>query len=927
MYGKSPITFGDVVSLFTRHGIFRSAGGVQDTATFPSLCTDSRALSSGCLFVCIRGAAFDGHSAIASVLDAGASAVVVDCIQDASLPHLLVTDTRKALALLASLFYGDLTSQFTLIGITGTNGKTTTAHMLFHLLQACGKKAGMIGTLGYDIASTHYTTANTTPGVIELYTIFEQMLQAGVTHVVMEVSSHALAQQRVFGFHFSCACFTNLTQEHLDYHTSMKEYLAAKTELFYATAAAGGMAVINIDDAAGNQLYNNFPGPRYSISASSGDALISDIALSVSGVRFTLIKDGQPHRFSSPFIGRYNLFNLATALVALEGLGIETFAHLASHVPHIPPVAGRMEAVQNPHNFGIFVDYAHTPDALTNALRCLRPITTGRLICVFGAGGNRDVSKRPLMLHAVLAEADLAIVTTDNPRNEMPESIIHDIVATAQPHEPWWIVTYRAAAIEAAVRFAQPGDCILIAGKGHETYQEIGGVRHHFDDREAAAAAVKSRKPFDDDELALPIDSNFLAKIFNQKLPSTTLLRHVSTDSRNIRSHSLFIPLIGEHFDGHDYLTSVLQDPTVIALCNRDTGFSHPRALQVEDTLIALGALASLYKSRFGLPCVGITGSYGKTTVKEYLAAILEQKASILKTHGNENNRIGVPKTLLHLRPEHRYAVIEMGTNHFGEIAALTHIVRPDIGIITSIGDSHLAFLQNRDGVFREKRALFDAPLQARIFPLDSYFRDIQGTSVGYSSEADYCIRKVAQDENTTFEVKDEKFTIATPFGVNAINATFAMVAAKALGIDVRTIAAGLAMPLDMGNRMRFIHRGQQIWIADCYNANPDSMKASIAFWEKFKPQLPHIAILGDMLELGELTEKYHQNIGTQLKKLMIERVISVGSFSKAYHATVHFDFVEQLLASSVLQELPSPGVILIKASHGIHLEKIIARL
>jgi UDP-N-acetylmuramyl-tripeptide synthetase/UDP-N-acetylmuramoyl-tripeptide--D-alanyl-D-alanine ligase len=924
MYGKSPLTIDQIAASFQKHGIFCTSSVAQDAVPFGDICDDSRQLTPGCLFVCISGEAFDGHGAIEHVLQNGASAVVVEQRIDPAIPHIQVTDSRTALALLAALLYRNLMPSLTLIGITGTNGKTTTTHMLYHLLQQCGKNPGMIGTLGYQWNDKTESTRNTTPGVLQLYAIFARMAAEGVDYIVMEVSSHALVQKRVLGLPFAAALFTNLTQDHLDFHGDMQQYKAAKALLFDATALHNGIAVINTDDAAGKEYFDTFDKQRYALSRRSGDVLITDEDCSVNGSRFTLKTTAQNQSVSSNFIGAYNIDNLALAITTLNALRIASLAQLAAFAPHIPPVPGRMEQVANNSGFGIFVDYAHTPDALLNSLACLRPLTQGRLICVFGAGGNRDATKRPLMLQAALQHSDLAFITTDNPRFEAPESIIADIIAGAAIELPWWIIQDRTEAIAAAVRFAQPGDCVLIAGKGHETYQEIKGVKHQFDDRETAAHSAKVRAEFSTGELTLPLDTQFLATLFRGTINEHQLLHHVSTDSRTIKSHSLFIPLAGEHFDGHTYLDAVLQDPTVHALSQID--YPHPRVLHVPDTLGAFGELAKMYKTRFGIPFAGITGSYGKTTCKEYLANILSQSAPILKTAGNQNNRIGVPQTLLHLHPAHRYGVIEMGTNQFGEIAALTHIVMPEIAIITSIGDSHLEFLRDRDGVFAEKRAIFDIPC-TRIFPQDAYFTEFDGLSVGYQESADFHISAVRSNEHTHFMLNDQAITIATPFSVNAINAGFAAAAASVLQISPQLIASGLKLPLDVGNRMRFIHRGEQIWIADCYNANPDSMKASLVFWEKFQPQLPHIAILGDMLELGELTEKYHENIGDMLKNWVIERIVSVGKLSKHYGADIHFDSVESLLQSTLLQSLPRQAVILLKASHGIHLEKIVTRL
>lgn len=458
----------------------------------------------GDAFCCIVGLKADGHAFAQDAVDRGAAVLVVERMLevkgDNDVTFILVNDTRKAMAHLAAHFYRMPTQDLSLVGITGTNGKTTTAHLVEHIASTLGKTTGMIGTVGIDIAGKALPADHTTPESCDLQHIFAEMRDAGCEVVAMEVSSHALDLDRVWDSTFAVTAFTNLTQDHLDYHKTFEAYFAAKRRLFSADYPA--KRVINIDSTWGERLVADAleQGDEAITTgfAENADVHPIEIAYDVARTRIVLGVRGEAIAFEYPLVGKFNVENVMTAFgIALE-LGFAPH-DIARALSDVPPVPGRIEHVmlgsgegsERARQIAVYVDYAHTPDAIEKALASVKQLTKGKTIVVFGCGGDRDATKRPLMGKAALA-ADFAVVTSDNPRTESPDAIIEDIVVGMQEcGERFSVEPDRKRAIEHALSLAHPGDSVLIAGKGHEDYQIIGTTKHPFDDREVARQALK----------------------------------------------------------------------------------------------------------------------------------------------------------------------------------------------------------------------------------------------------------------------------------------------------------------------------------------------------------------------------------------------------------------------------------------------------
>jgi len=462
-----------------------------------SIAYDSRRVQRNALFVAMRGEKVDGHKFIGQAVEKGASVIVADREEK----HLratcvVVEDTRTSLADLSAIFYGHPAQRLKLAAVTGTNGKTTTSFLIKHVCEKAGLRCGLIGTVRYEIGERVLPAIRTTPESLDLQELLAQIVNAGCRAAAMEVSSHALAQNRTRGLEWNVAVFTNLTQDHLDFHGTMESYFESKTKLFTQLGQQENKrkpaAVVNIDDRYGQQLLDKIDKSVAIVTYGMGaraDFRASNYRVEFGGTSYQLDARGKSYLVRVPLIGRFNVANSVAALAAANGLGVDLRAAVLS-LGKSPQVPGRLEMVPAKRQFQVFVDYAHTPDALANVLKTLRELQPQRLIVVFGCGGDRDRQKRPLMGEMVDRHADYAIITSDNPRKEDPSRIVAAIEKGFRSTHFEKIVD-RTEAINRAIALAQPRDIVLIAGKGHENYQEFADHTIPFDDIQVARRAIE----------------------------------------------------------------------------------------------------------------------------------------------------------------------------------------------------------------------------------------------------------------------------------------------------------------------------------------------------------------------------------------------------------------------------------------------------
>ncbi|CAN5292818.1 UDP-N-acetylmuramoyl-L-alanyl-D-glutamate--2,6-diaminopimelate ligase [soil metagenome] len=476
----------------TLRELFGDVAPDSPSAEVTALAYDNRRVAPGTVFFCVRGFTRDGHEFAADAVKRGAAALVVDHELGLGVPEVVVGDVRAAMAPAAARLCGDPTATLQTIGVTGTNGKTTTTYLVRALLEAAGHRTGLLGTVTSIVGGAEHEVSRTTPEAIDLQATFAAMRDGGDSHCAMEVSSHALALGRADAIHWAAAIFTNLTQDHLDFHPKREAYFAAKCRLFLEGRPE--VAVVNIDDPYGARLAVQLRGVvaqlvTIAIDSPEADLRATEIESAFTGSTF--VAGGLKLR--SPLPGRFNVMNVLGAVAAVRALGVDD-ATIVAALPEAGRVPGRFEPVDEGQEFAVLVDYAHTPDSLENVLTAARPLTAGRLVCVFGCGGDRDRGKRPQMGEISARLADHTIVTSDNPRSEDPVAIVDEILAGIEDRSTTEAIVDRHAAIERAITLARPGDVVVVAGKGHEQGQEFeDGRKLPFDDVSVAREALRAR--------------------------------------------------------------------------------------------------------------------------------------------------------------------------------------------------------------------------------------------------------------------------------------------------------------------------------------------------------------------------------------------------------------------------------------------------
>lgn len=463
-------------------------GGVLPELDITDITADSRKAGPGVVFACIPGERADGHDFAAAAAAAGSPVVIALWDTGAPVPHILVRDTRLAYALCCANFFGRPAERLRLVGVTGTNGKTTTTTLIKEILEYNGHKSGLIGTIVNMAGSKALPSHFTTPEPYEFQQLLKTIADEGCEFAVMEVSSHALAQERVTGCHFETAVFTNLTQDHLDFHKTMENYLAAKEKLF----SMCDLGIVNVDDGYASEIVRTAKCKTLTYSAQymNADYTARNIKLKNDGVEYEMVGNALIGRVSVPIPGAFSVYNTLAAAATAVSLGIP-FKQVLEALHQVKGVKGRIEVVPTGRDFTVIIDYAHTPDALEKILKSIRGFAKGRVVALFGCGGDRDKTKRPIMGMVAQRGADFCIVTSDNPRTEEPQAIIDDILPGMDGPAPYVVVPNRREAIAYALKNAEKDDIILLAGKGHEDYQIIGREKHHFDEREVVAEILR----------------------------------------------------------------------------------------------------------------------------------------------------------------------------------------------------------------------------------------------------------------------------------------------------------------------------------------------------------------------------------------------------------------------------------------------------
>jgi murE/murF fusion protein len=955
------------------------------------LTVDSRAVSSlqGVAFIAWPGAARDGRAYVQQALQAGALACLVEAdgveafgFDDARIAAVPGLKARSAE--IAHGFYGEPSAALQVVAVTGTNGKTSTSWWTAQVLEAIGLPCGVVGTLGVgqvrDGGVVH--TGLTTPDPITLHRTFRDFVSLGLKAAAIEASSIGIEELRLHATHIAVAQFTNFTQDHLDYHGDMAAYWLAKRRLFDWPGLRA--AVINLDDEKGADLLRHAQARglepwTYSVEGRPGAARLQacDVQHAAGGVRFTVVEHtvGGTQELArqvvqAPVIGTFNVANLLGVIAAARALGGE-LATIARACATLQAVPGRMQLVSGPAGREsdlplAVVDYAHTPDALQKALQALRPVAEargGRLWCVFGCGGDRDPIKRPLMGATADRHADRVVLTSDNPRSESPAFILSQILAGVPGRDEVDVIEDRRAAIAHALAQADARDVVLLAGKGHEATQDVSGVKTPFSDIDEAASAL-SQRAASRHTAASPTMMMTLG-LAHALLPGSTLhgdpatpIARVHTDTRTLQPGDCFLALRGERFDAHDFLPQASGSGAVAVIAQRGVAESGLPGLTVSDTRAALSLLAAGWRARFGIPLVGVTGSNGKTTVTQMVAAILrawmaaeQGEDAALATQGNFNNDIGVPLTLLRLREgQHRCAVVELGMNHPGEIAQLAAIAAPTVGLVNNAQREHQEFMHTVEAVARENGSVLQSLSRSgvAVFPADDAHTPIWRELAQGCRVIDFATQGVAAVTGTaTWQAAPTphwQISLVTPQGEaevalamagrhNVRNALAATAAALGAGVPLARIVAGLQAFQPVKGRSQLqqatVHGRAVTLVDDTYNANPDSVRAAIDMLADLPG--PHWLVLGDMGEVGNQGPAFHEEVGAYALARGIEHIWTAGSLC-AHTAQAarsrHFDSAADIVAAlSQPDATPNVASILVKGSRFMKMEQVVAAL
>lgn len=896
------------------------------------LCLDSRHIQAGDVFFALKGKTSDGRNYIDKAIENGAAVVVYEerdgnISAEVEVPCLPVDNLAAVLGGVAHHWYREPSHRLSVVAVTGTNGKTSCVHWIAAALNGQGVACGTIGTLGViSPDGTKMGGELTTPDVLTMHRSLAALRDAGAAVVALEASSIGIDQGRLDQVKIEIAAFTNLTHDHIDYHLSHENYKAAKLKLFKWPHL--GAAIINFDDPAASEILQATTVAEpltYSLETNSeADIQASNIQTSGYGLVFNLNTQSGSAQILTRLVGLHNVSNILLVAAVLRQLGWG-MARTVRALSTLSAVDGRLQIVEPPDcgDSGtggpmVVVDYSHTPDSLERALMALSEtasVREGKLICVFGCGGARDASKRPVMGKIAASLADVVILTNDNPRNEDPASIIDQIVA-GMPATPL-IEPDRAQAILQAVWQASDKDVVLIAGKGHETTQEFANYTILFDDRE-------------------------WAKIALLQLRNVT----ISTDSRSIEQGQLFWAIDGENFDGHDYVNDACMSGACAAVVNQKDASIPLVQIEVGNTRSALAKCAAAWRSRFKIPVIGITGSNGKTTTKEMVATILRQWQGdefILATIGNLNNDLGVPLTLLRMRPNHLVAVIEMGMNHPGEIESLTAIAQPTAALVNNAQREHQEFMHTVEAVAQENgTVLAGLPEDGiAIFPGDDAYTSMWSNLSGSRKQVNFGFSNGFDVYAEQIQVKADRteFVLHTATGSNNVtlraqglhnlrNALAAVSCALAVNVPFPMMVRGLESFDPVSGRMHASEMpdGMQL-IDDTYNANPDSVRAAIDVLAGLEGT--RVLVLGDMAEVGEQAAVVHAEVGAYAKECGVHYLLTLGTDTlhsvQAFGANAtSFQDLQKLLEQlfSLL-----PANVLVKGSRSARMERVVKAL
>ena len=923
------------------------------------LTANSRDVKPGYAFVAIAGSVRDGAAFIGDAKERDASVVIAadqSDFTDPGMPVIRVSEPRRFLAKAAASFCG--TQPKTMVAVTGTAGKTSVASFTRQIWEHCGFTSAMIGTTGVDSPTLKQYAQLTTPDPVVLHGVLAELAEDGVTHCAMEASSHGLDQHRLDGVHLSAGAFTNLGHDHLDYHPTMEDYFAAKMRLFEALLAPGSPAVIFADDAWSERAVEAAAARGLKVlTVGRGGSFLT--LKRVEHQRHQQVAEihheGAIYQVNIPLAGDFQLSNALVAAALAIATGVPVGSAIGA-LEHLRGASGRLELVGSTQN-GVpaYVDYAHKPEALEQVLQSVRPFTTGRVVVVFGCGGDRDRSKRPMMGEIATRLADVVIVTDDNPRSEDAATIRSEILAQAPGALE---IGDRGQAISDAVTMVTEGDTLVVAGKGHEEGQTVGDKVLPFSDHAAIRKAIADRAP----KAWLWTIADMVDAMSGRPvgdLPEG--IDGISIDSRSISSGEAFFAIKGDKVDGHKFASAAVANGAALLVVSEAKlpalGRVTAPMIVVHDVLEAMRRLGIAARARTKARIIGVTGSVGKTTTKEMLRHVLSAQGRVHASVASFNNHWGVPLTLARMPQDTTYGVFEIGMNHADEIRPLVKLVRPHIAIVTAIAAAHLGHFKNLSEIAAAKAEIFEGVEQGGFVLLNrdsEKFTQLKKAAAACNVEHVHAFgeHKQADIRLLNWQARDDgsaveadilgaacKFEIGIPGRHIAQNALAVAGAAKLAGADLARVAESFRdLEPAKGRGTRHVLQtpdGAFTLIDESYNANPASMRAGIELLRDTPVAEGgrRIAVLGDMLELGSFSRKLHAELQAPLEAAGIDMVLlggaEIAALDEVLADTVEHRHEEatEALKPVLLDTVRAGDAVMIKSSNGIGFSALVRAL
>jgi len=878
------------------------------------LSQDSRQIKKNYLFFAIKGSEFNGERYILEAVKKGAKAVICssECqIKTNKIPIIKVKNISRVITQACKIFYSKKPRN--IIAITGTNGKSSVAEFYHQLLTIQKLPVASIGTLGIKIRNKIKKTNLTTLDTISLHRELSEIKKEGINHVILEASSHGLSQGRLNGLNFKTGIFTNFSQDHLDYHKSMKNYLNAKLILFSNLLKKNSNVISDsqikefkkIKSISKNKSLNLF-----SIGIKNSNIEINSIINKSNYQQLSLKFNKKNYTFKIPLIGLFQINNLLMSVLAakLSGLNI---IKVFKNIKKIKEVNGRLQLIKTLQNeTKIFVDYAHTPDALEASLKALKDHYGIKPDVVFGCGGERDMKKRPMMAKVCEKHAEDTYITDDNPRNENPELIRKMIISGFKNMERVHNIPLRSQAIKEAIINSKPKGIILVAGKGHETSQTYKNKLFNFSDK-LVIKKINIRKLKHNKKNYNQIIN---AKIINQILRKKNIkFEGVSIDSKQIKENNLFIAIKGKNYDGHSFVKESLKNKANFCVIKKNIENINKRKLiKCDSTINFLNNLAIKKREYSKAQIIAVTGSSGKTTFKTLLGNLLDNYGATYYSKKSYNNHFGVPLSLSNLEHDHQYGVFEIGMSKPGEILKLSSLVKPDIGIITNIGEAHIENFNNLNGIAKAKSEIIENIKNNGYLILnkdDKYFnyfsklakkRKINVLSFGTIKKSDANLIKYETYKNYSLlhlKVLNKKIFLKVK-NINfltILNTLSSLLILSILNLNYLKIKnlTNLFSSIEGRGKVHTINRYKKKFnlIDESYNANPSSVKNAILNFSKIKKNnFKKYLLLGDMLELGKKSDTYHKNLSYFINKSDIDKLFIYGKnafkiYQKTYKA------------------------------------------